>query len=288
MAPTENDIVKDEEVVHIQPSGDDDEVILPEATGAEEAENEGEEAEDDTDTSKPDELVTKKTAPAADDESEDDEAAPVEGETPREKALRQQIEDLRAERRKERTDEIIKAAPVPTITRTNELSDEDKAIVGKYKPGEVAALREVLPVLAKEMGYVRGDQLAGTTYADKSQEVLDGFLDKHPEYLPQNDKDGTLWNAFKAEYGLYKQPTNPRDFSKIFDRIHRDVFGIKPAGALSKVNAQQEKVRVASHAGASSTSRSAAKPAAKANASQYRTDALKGFTDDQIAEMFGE
>ena len=270
-----DEIVKDEEVVNIEPAKGDDDVILPEAT----EENEGEEVEDDTDTSKPDELVKKSTP--TDDESD---AAPVEGETPREKALRKQIEDLRAERRKERTDEIIKEAPE---SKRADLSDEDKAVIGKYKPTEVAALKEVLPVLAREMGYVRQDQLASATYVEKSNDILNAFIDKHPEYLPQNDKDGTLWNAFKEEYALYKQPANPKDFSKIFDRIHRDVFGIKPAGALPKLNAQREKAQVASHAGTSSSTSSRA-GTAKASASQYRIDGLKGFTDEEKAEMFGE
>ena len=288
MAATENDQNEDREVVHIAPSGDDEVILPPEATEGETPENEGEEVEDDTDTTKPDEIVKNKTAPTADDEgSADDEPAPVEDETPRERGLRKQLEDLRGERRKERTDEIKPTDPAP-VARRGELSEEDKKVLGKYKPGEINALKEVLPVLAKEMGYVRGDELAGATYAEKSQEVLDSFLDKHPEYLPENDKSGTLWKIFKAEYGLYKQPTNPKDFSKIFDRIHRDVFGVKPVGALAKVTAQQEKARVASHSGASSQSRSAAKPAAKASASQYRLDGLKGFTDDEKAEMFGE
>lgn len=286
MAATEQ--TEFEEVVHIKPSGED-ETITPEETDAAEENNEDEEVEDDTDTSKPDEIVkTKKTAPAEEGESsEDEEVAPVEGETPAERGLRKQVEELRGKLRKERTDEIVKDVTTVSAARTKELSEEDKAVIGKFKPNEIAALREVIPVLAKEAGYIREDQLAGQSYAEKAQDQLNAFLDKHPEYLPENDKEGTLWGSFKSEYELYKQPTNPRDFSKIFERIHKDVFGIKPAGALPKVNAQREKASVASHTGASSAARpSAAKPS-KASAAQFRTDALKGFSAEEIEEMFG-
>src|SRR5205085_1980645 len=121
------------------------------------------------------------------------------------------------------------------------------------------------------------------TYVDRANDELNSFLDKHKEYLPENDKDGILWTAFKTEYGLYKQPSNPKDFQKIFERIHRDVFGIKPAGALTTVNAQREKVKVASHAGASPTLPATREK--KATPGGLRLDMLKGFTDEEKAEL---
>lgn len=280
--------VKDVEVVHIAPATGDDDTILPEGTDLDSSpENEGE-GEDDS--NKPDQIVTPKTAPTGDEKkpSGDDGLQDVEGETPRERAMRAEITRLKQRERKDRTGEVFGTQPPVAASRRAELTEADKAVLGKYKPEEIGALKEVLPVLAKEMGYVRGEDLVGASYAEKAQETLDTFLDKHSEYLPENDKDGTLWNAFKAEYALYKQPSNPKDFSKIFDRVHRDVFNIKPTGALSKVNAQQEKTRVASHAGASSQGSAPRERAAKPSASGFRTDMLKGFSDEDKAAMFGE
>lgn len=285
MAGTNEAEVKDVEVVHVQPAGKDADDIETDDTDQDTSpENDG---EADDESAKPDKLVkTKETDPEGEEGAEDG-LADVEGETPKERALRVTITNLRGKLRKEQAGEILGGnAPVPAAKK--DLSDQDKAVLGKYKPEEIAALKEVLPVLAKDMGYVRSDDLAGATYAEKSQEILDGFLEKHPEYLPENDKDGTLWTAFKAEYGLYKQPGDPRDFKKIFDRIHKDVFGIKPSGPLPKVNAQQEKTKVASHAGASSKGTPPASRADKPSATGLRTDMLKGFTDEEKAEMFGD
>ncbi len=290
MAGTDEPEVKDVETVHIAPAEGNDDVILPEGTESDSStDNEGE-GEDDS--NKPDQLVhndIKKPAPTGDEKKPEGEDGlqDVDGETPRERALRAEVTRLKGANRKERGEEVF-GQPKPAAAIRKELSEDDKKVLGKYKPEEIGALKEVLPVLAKEMGYVRADELAGASYAEKAQETLDGFLDKHPEYLPENDKDGTLWNAFKAEYALFKQPSNPKDFSKIFERIHRDVFNIKPAGALPKVNAQQEKTRVASHAGASSQGAAPRERSGKPAASGFRTDALKGFTDEEKAEMFGE
>lgn len=288
---TEDEGVKDVDVVHIEPAGKDEENVETEETDADspqqETEGDDESEEESEDADKPDQLIHK-PAPADDDSQtpkDEDTLAEVDGETPRERALRKEVTRLKREARGERSAEIIGPAPAGTATRP-ELTDDDQKVLGKFKPEEIAGLREVIPVLAKEMGFVRKDELAGSTYAERAQGELDSFLDKHPEYQPENDKDGTLWTAFKAEYQLYNKPANPKDFGKIFDRVHREVFGIKPStGALPKVNAQREKVSAASHAGTSAP-RTATRERTAAPQG-LRLDMLKGFDDDELAEIGG-
>lgn len=293
MDPQNEPEVKDVERVEVTTTTDDELVESDETEGTDadssQQETEGESADDDESEgeTKPDEIVSRQNAPAAAPAAKPEadgnvDLAEIEGETPRERALRLEVTRLKREGRQDRIREVLPHAPATATTR--ELSEDEKKVLGKYKPEELNALREVLPTLAKEMGFVRQDELGATTYQEKSQEVLDSFLEKHPEYLPENDKDGTLWGAFKAEYGLYKQPSNPKDFQKIFERVHRDVFGIKPASGLTKVNAAREKVSVASHAGASSTAKPA--PARQGRAPQgLRLDMLKGFSTEELAEL---
>lgn len=289
--------VKEVDRVEITPAGegeenvdDDTEDTAPESS-QEETEGDEDETGEPDESAKPDQLVTTnpKPEPAAKAEGEEgnDDLAVVEGETPRERALRIELTNTRAKLRKERTDDLLGGQPRQT-PHARELTAEEKVVVGKYKPEEISALKEVLPVLAKEMGFVLKDELQGNTYAEKSQEVLDGFLDKHPEYKSENDKDGTLWESFKSEFQLYNKPANPKDFTKIFERVHRQVFGIEPAkGKLPAVNAQREKTKVASHTGASSAATTKAKTATAASEG-YRTDMLKGFTDEEKAELFAD
>lgn len=293
--------VKDVDVVNIEPAGKDEEDVEADDTDLESSpENDGEEPDEDDESDegedKPDALSQRKNPPAAaagntpaagSDGEDDDDLAEVPGETPRERAMRIELTKQRRENRKLRGDDLGLGRKAPASSAKKELDPEKAAVLGKYKPEDIQALKEVLPVLAEEMGYVRQEDINGNSYAEKAQESLDSFLDKHPEYTPEKDPDGTLWNAFKAEYALYKQPANPKEFTKIFERVHRDVFGIRPKGDLKTVNAGKEKVKVASHAGAGSTP-----PAPRSQRTVapqgLRMDMLKGFSDEEKAELMGE
>lgn len=223
----------------------------------------------------------------ADEDSDDDKKPkPVEGETPKERALRQKIEKMEAENRKRFAGEIKIGEGAPESDK-KELLPDKQAILKKYKPEEIAALEEVLPVIAEKNGYVRGEQLASQTYATQSQDILDEFLKEHKEYMPEQDKDGLLWNRFKEEFGMYRQPKDPRDYRKIFNRIHTDIFGIKPQGDKGTITAAQRKIQVASHAGASGPNRPTVSSRPRTNTSGLRMDMLKGFSDEEKAEMAG-
>lgn len=217
-----------------------------------------------------------------------DDLAEVEGETPRERALRLEVTRLKGIARKDRGAELLGTDPLPPPVK-KELDPQMVEVLKKYKPEEIQSLREVLPVLAQEMGYVRSQDLSATTYTEKASSELDTFLEKHKEYLPENDKDNLLWGRFQEEYKLYKQPTDPRDFRRIFDKIHKDIFGIKVAGeGKSKVQAAERKVQSASHIGASTPTRAAITQKQKTNTSGLRLDKLQGFTDEELADMTGE
>lgn len=304
MAGTNEPEVKDIERVEIAPAGgenvdDDTEETVPDSS----QENEGDEGAaeetpegDDTEEApeKPEKLVVKpKPEPVAEPEvkpkveASGDEIVRLEDESDREFALRLENKKLRTKLRGERAADIV-GPQVQRSASKPELSDEEKGVLGKYKPEEIAGLKEVIPVLAKELGFVRKDELESGNYSERSQEQLDSFLERHPEYLPENDPDGTRWDAFKDEYQMYKPPSNPKDFTKIFERVHRNVFGIKPAGSKTTINAQQEKTKVASHAGTSSTTATPKAKPATAKAAGLRVDMLKGFDDEEVADLLGD
>lgn len=206
----------------------------------------------------------------------DDGLAKIEGETPREHALRLEVKRLRDDKTKERTREIFE----PPKSEPVKIESE---VLKKYKPEEIQSLREVLPELAKELGYVRQDELKASTYEEKAQEQIDSFISAHPEYSPEKDPEGLLWGKLKTEYStIYKPPQNPKDFKKIFERIHKDLFGIQATGPLPKVVAANEKVKVASHSGPSAQNRLNHSPKVSVG---LRFDALKGFSDEEIAGM---
>jgi hypothetical protein len=275
--------VKDVERIEIAPADGDDvvetEETEPESSQVEtEGEPEPEEGED-----KPDELVARKPVAVAKVEVKTDDLKEVTGETPRERALRLELTNLKRKQRQERGQEIFTEKPAHAPER--KVSPEAQAILDKYKPEEIQSLREVMPALAEEMGFVRKDQLEVSNFATQAQSELDTFLEKHPEYSPDKDPDGTLWGAFRNEYQMYKQPSNPKDFKKIFERVHEKVFGIQASGSNNKINAAREKANAASHAGASTPASQRSNQRSKTQTSGLRTDMLKGFSPEEIAEL---
>lgn len=263
---------------------DDDTVETDEKETQQESSPAETKGDEEDDSKKPDELV-KKTAPAEETDKSgdatDDDLAIVDGETPRERALRLEVKRLKDLGRKERKDDIT-AHPGGKEAAKKELSEDKKKILAKYKPEDMQNLREVIDVLAEDMGFVRKNEMGATSYAERAEGELDKFLEAHKEYLPENDKDNVLWDRFKTEYALYKQPENPKDFKKIFDRVHQTVFGIKPASDLKKIDASKEKIKVASHSGASKPGSGTIQAKAPAG---LRFDMLKGFSDEEKAEL---
>jgi hypothetical protein len=110
-------------------------------------------------------------------------------------------------------------------------------------------------------------------------------LEEHPEYSIDNDPNGVLWGKFKEEYALYKRPSNPKVLRKIFEKIHREIFEVLPEENLNKINAQREKLKVASHSGA--TSNRAVSSPKQSGLDPSLKNHLKGFDDAELEDIFG-
>lgn len=279
----DNNINEDVERVELPGSGDKD---APESKGEDGTNEDPDEDESLKDDSTEENAEPAPPAATEDKGGEDGNLNDVDGETPRERALRLKLADSEKENRR-LLGQDLKIGEAPIAVK-KELPPERADILKKYRPEEIAALREVLPVLAEDMGYVRTDQLNAQQYAERSEIELQEFLKEHPVYLPEKDKDGLLWGKFKENFQMYKQPKDPKDFKKIFNRIHTDIFGIKPAGDKGAITAAQQKIKVASHAGASSPNRSGVSDRPRAGSPGLRLDMLKGFSDEERSEMLGE
>lgn len=249
------------------------------ATDPEEPENEDDdESEEEEEESEEAPIVQPKV------EVDDDGLAVVPGETPRERALRMELVKERAKNATKLGKDIIQPAPV----EKRQISTKSSEILKKYKPEEIESLREVLPALAEELGFVKKDELAATTYDEKANAEIQSFIKDHPEYAPVNDPEGVLWQQLKDEYqAYYKPPTNPSDYRKIFERIHKDLMGIDTTGKkLPTVQAAKEKINVASHRGPAASTTARNNGVRPANGG-LRTDALKGFSAEEIADIEG-
>lgn len=260
----------------------DEETETPQDSSPEDETTEEEETPSDETETEEEETPEVEESPVVVENEKYGEVKPIAGETPREFALRIENARLRDENRRKQSGEIFIAPPV---TQKAEVSPEKKKILEKYKPEDIQTLKEVFDAMADDMGFVKKEHLSASTYQEKSSEVLDDFLENHPEYLPKNDPDNVLWERFKGEFSLYKQPDSPKALKQILNKVHKEVFGIQSTTALNKNEAAKEKIHVASH---SSTSRPApSREGVQRNVATQgiRTDMLKGFSDEEIEEL---
>jgi hypothetical protein len=276
MENSENQEVKEfNEVKVMTPSSEESEIIEPvvkeNETPPESSEENKEEPEPKTEEEPEKEPEAEKVPEAEVAPVEVKEPKPVEGETPREKALRLEATRLKGLLRKERQDELFVKQPVSSKKPEEDLSE--------YDPDELKRFEK----LAKSLGFAKRDEIVRDSVQDKNNNEFETFIEAHPEYSAENDKDGVLWNQFKTEFALYNPPQDPKTLRKVLNKVHNEIYGVKPAVNLNKINAQQQKLKVASHSGTMGSKASISSP--KAPNSNIRRDMLKGFSEEDLVEM---
>ena len=204
-------------------------------------------------------------------EPEKKEPKPVEGETPRERALRKELESERQKVRNLKSQNLfVPEEPISKTTVSEDLSEFD--------PEELAKFNKLVNITLKKEGYVKKEELQTQTYNEVRDDEFHSFLDVHPEY----EKDDLLWKQFQEELSLYAKPQNPKAYKVLFDRVHKSVVG-ESAVSPNVTAAASEKLKVASHGSATVN-----KPKPQAKTSSIDPDLhkyMKGWTDEELAEM---
>lgn len=152
--------------------------------------------------------------------------------------LLKEISDLRGQRRELKQQELIKVEK-----QIDDLKD--------VHPNDVGLIERIL----RSKGYITKDESNKMFYEAVKQEELNKFLDKYPEYKPENDANDTNWSLLNRELGFYKLPDDPHLISQVLERAHR---GIAKAPTSARPQAAQRQVQVAS-AGSGGTQRAPSK-----------------------------
>lgn len=175
--------------------------------------------------------------------------APVEGETPREKALRLEVQRLRGLTRKKQVEDLVETTQQPQVTAEDEyqvLKDQG------YTDDEIKKMVTAVDLIASKKGYVRADR----NYAQSVQDTVDLFVEGHPEYKPSNDPDNLRWDRFQALLadGTYNLAgKTPKQLTSIFNKVDEDVRKELGENVIKttpqQVAAARHKVAVVSHTG---------------------------------------
>jgi len=212
--------------------------------------------------------------------SSGDELKPVAGETPRERALRLEVTRLKRESRDSRKNDLLKTEGSKEVKLD---AAEDEALA-QYDPNQLKDLEKIL----SKLGYAKKDEVISTVSKTTSDAILSEFLDKHPEYLIENDHDNILWNRFRSEFNLYKQPDSPQQFRQVLERAHRAVMGIATKTTpVSKttIAAGQAKIKAVAQGGTTTSkgTKNSSSPLIDPSLTKY----LKGFSKEDLQELYG-
>lgn len=181
--------------------------------------------------------------------------------------LLDEIKALRGTRREIKQDQIDKVTT--EIDELKDVNPEDTAIVEK---------------ILRSKGYIRKDEVSKMHYESVKQDELDSFLEKYPEYRPENDPNDVNWNALQRELGYYRMPDNPKLIRNVLERAHKALG--KPATPDAQV--QKRRVETAGH-GSGGVQTPAQQPDVRTLSAEQKI-ALKqgGWTDAEIKKMEGK
>lgn len=212
------------------------------------------------------------------------EPAPVEGETPREKALRKELQRLRETVRKNNVKETFATNEEPSEESKNAYND----LKAKgYSDQQIADMELAIDVIASKKGYVKTDPIQSV------QVIVDSFIEEYPEYKPSNDKDDVRWNKFSEilNGGTYNLKGKTADqlrkiFSKVNDDVIEELGPAKVSNNQNQKSAQIHKLQVSS-AGAGGNKSTVPKSDKKVRIDYKQPVSgikLIGFDDDDFTE----
>ena len=157
------------------------------------------------------------------------------------------------------------------LTTVNQQIEELKDV----HPEDVAIIDKIL----RSKGYVTKGEASQMFYDSVKQEELNKFLEKYPEYKPENDSSDINWSTLQRELKYYRMPDNPHEIREILERAHRSVVKVPSDRALPAKKRQVELAGV----GAGGTQRSSS---VKTLIPHYREELSRGgWSEEEIKQI---
>lgn len=189
-------------------------------------------------------------------------------ENERDRLLRE-IQALRGTRRELKEQEIVEVnKKIETITDGLE----------GVNPEDISLIDRVI----RSKGYITKEEAHRMSYDAVKNEEVNKFLEKYPEYKPENDPTDLNWSALQRQVqSWYRMPSDPRQVGELLLKAHRDISKVPSDRGAIEVKKQQ--VKIAS-SGSSGTQRSPTKPVNEHLSSLLRTH-THGWSEEEIKEL---
>jgi len=140
--------------------------------------------------------------------------------------LLKEIAEARGQKREIKKEELQKV---------NQQIDELKDV----HPEDVSLIDKVL----RSKGYMTRDEAEKMSYEAIKNQKLNEFLEKYPEYKPENDLNDINWNTLQKELAFYRLPQDPHRIMEVLERAHKTVQ--KGIGDSKTFEAQKQQLKTA-------------------------------------------
>ena len=144
-------------------------------------------------------------------------------------------------------------------------------------PEDVSLIDRVL----RAKGYMTKEESSKMHYDAVKNEKINEFLDKYPEYKPENDPSDLNWNKLQGQIqSWYRMPNDPKLIGSLLEKAHSDIA--KPLSDRT-LEVKKQQVKVAS-SGSTGAQRSSPKPVNPRLSSLMR-EHMQGWSDEEIKEL---
>lgn len=170
-------------------------------------------------------------------------------------------------------------------------SEEQDIFVPRSSVKKDAALEDVAPAdieliekVVTKLGYVKKDEIQKTSYQQELTRLQDSWLEKHPEYLPENDPDDKKWTMLKQTVkNIFEvAPSDPKKVVKMLEIAHKEINPslVLPVKSRATVNASNAKIASSNKSGGGATA-----PSKTSNKANLDRSKFVGFSDEELDEL---
>ena len=138
-------------------------------------------------------------------------------------SLLKEISELKGTRRELKQERLAKVTE-----QIDELKD--------VHPEDVAAVEKIL----RAKGYVTKEEQSKMFYNAVKDEKLNQFLEKYPEYKPENDPSDTRWRSLERELADYRMPDDPHKITGLLEKAHRAIAALATISGDRTLSAKKE------------------------------------------------
>lgn len=180
-----------------------------------------------------------------------------------------EIRELRNERRGLKGQDTFDVKQEQKVDELKDVHPEDIALIEKVN---------------KAKGYTSKEEVELLLYDRVEQEQISSFLEKYPEYKPENDTSDTKWENLQQEVSLYRKPSDPSQVKSLLLKAHNAISKPNLGGQSAAIKKKQ--IETAGMGGGGKTQRSFSQKSF--SPVQKEMMSRGGYTEKEIKELEGK